>query len=109
MGEKKAFELILLGDSISAVEAERLGLVNKVVPEANLDSEAETLARKFLDKSPLSLKLCREIFYQCSSISDFSVRLQMATESGITTWETADGQEGLKSFLEKRKPVWKNQ
>ena len=108
IGEKKAFEMILLGESISAVEAERIGLINKVVPEAELDKAAEELARKFLDKSGLSVKLVREIFYQCADIATFENAIHQATELGIQTWETADGQEGLKAFLEKRKPVWKN-
>lgn len=108
MGEKKAFELILLGENISAKEAERIGLVNKVVAEEELDSTAEELARKFLEKSSLSLKLVRDAFYQCADTAEFDEAMQKGTELGIKTWETEDGQEGLKSFLEKRKPVWKN-
>ncbi|MFC1928103.1 enoyl-CoA hydratase/isomerase family protein [Chloroflexota bacterium] len=108
MGEKKAFELILLGENISAKEAERIGLVNKVVSEEELDKTAEEIARKFLVKSSLSLKLVRDAFYQCADTSEFDGAMQKGTELGIKTWETEDGQEGLKSFLEKRKPIWKN-
>jgi cyclohexa-1,5-dienecarbonyl-CoA hydratase len=108
IGEKKAFEMILLGETIGALEAERIGLINKVVPEAELDKAAEELAHKFLDKSGLSVKLVREIFYQCADIATFENAIHQATELGIQTWETADGQEGLKAFMEKRKPVWKN-
>ncbi len=108
IGEKKAFELILLGENISAKEAERIGLINKVVAEEELDKTAEEMAKKFLKKSSLSVKLVRDAFYQCADIAEFDTVLQKATELGITTWETADGQEGLKAFLEKRRPVWKN-
>ncbi|MBI2979340.1 MAG: enoyl-CoA hydratase/isomerase family protein [Chloroflexi bacterium] len=108
VGEKKAFELILLGENISAREAERIGLINKVVAEEELDKAAEELARKLLGKSSLSVKLVREAFYQCADAAEFAAALQRATELGIKTWETEDGQEGLKAFLEKRKPVWKN-
>lgn len=108
MGEKKAFELILLGENIGAKEAERIGLVNKVVPEEELDSTAEEYARKFMEKSSLSVRLVRDAFYQCAGTSELDSALQKGTELGIKTWETEDGQEGLKSFLEKRKPVWKN-
>ena len=108
MSEKRAFELLMLGESISAVEAERIGFINKIVPEEDLDKAAEDLARKFLDKSSLSVKLVRGIFYQLTDVSDFDVAMQRATELGIQSWETEDGQEGLKAFLEKRKPVWKN-
>ncbi len=108
MGEKKAFELILLGENINAREAERIGLVNKVVPEEELDTTAMELARKFLEKSGLSLRLIRDAFYQCSDAVNFDAAIQKATEYGIKTWETEDAQEGLKSFLEKRPPIWKN-
>ncbi|MFC2072217.1 enoyl-CoA hydratase/isomerase family protein [Chloroflexota bacterium] len=108
MTEKKALELILLGENISAKEAERIGLVNKAVPEEELDKTAEELARKFLEKSSLSVRLCRDAFYQCADTAEFEAAIQKATELGIKTWETKDGQEGLKSFLEKRSPVWKN-
>jgi cyclohexa-1,5-dienecarbonyl-CoA hydratase len=108
MGEKKAFELILLGDNISAKEAERIGLVNKVVSEEELDTTAEEIARRFIDKSSLSLKLVRDALYQCADTAEFDKAVQKGTELGIRTWETEDGQEGLKSFLEKRKPVWRN-
>jgi cyclohexa-1,5-dienecarbonyl-CoA hydratase len=108
IGEKKAFEMILLGESITAQEAYRIGLINKVVPEEELDKAAEELARKFLDKSSLSIRLVRDIFYHCADIDELDGALQRATDLGIQTWETQDGQEGLKAFLEKRKPIWKN-
>ncbi|MFC1932810.1 enoyl-CoA hydratase/isomerase family protein [Chloroflexota bacterium] len=108
MGEKKAFELILLGENISAKEAERIGLVNKVVSEEELDNTAEEFARKFLKKSCLGIKLVRDAFYQCTDTAEFDAAMQKGIELGIKTWETEDGQEGLKSFLEKRNPTWKN-
>jgi cyclohexa-1,5-dienecarbonyl-CoA hydratase len=107
MGEKKAYELILLGENISAKEAERIGLVNKVVPEEELDKTAEEFARKFLKKSSLSIELVRDAFYQCADTAEFDGAMQKGVELGIKTWETEDGQEGLKSFLEKRSPVWR--
>ena len=108
MGEKKAFELILLGENISAREAEQIGLVNKVVPEEELDGTTEELARKFLEKSSLGLRLVRDALYQCTDTAEFDEAMDKATELGIKTWETEDSQEGLNSFLEKRRPVWKN-
>ncbi|MFC1943630.1 enoyl-CoA hydratase/isomerase family protein [Chloroflexota bacterium] len=107
MGEKKAYELILLGENISAKEAERIGLVNKVVPEEELDKTAEEFARKFLGKSSLSIRLVRDAFYQCADTAEFGAAMQKGIEHGIKSWETEDSQEGLKSFLEilgKKKP-----
>lgn len=108
MPQKKAFELILLGDNISAQDAERIGLVNSVVPAEELDAAAEKLAKKFMEKSSLGLTLVKEAFYQASDAPDFSTAMRRATELGIKSWQTEDAQEGLKSFLEKRPPVWKN-
>ena len=93
---------------MNAVDAERFGLVNKVVPVEELDSAAEEMARKFLKMSGLSVKLVREAFYKCAEIADLDEALGTAVELGIKSWETHDGQEGLKAYLEKRDPEWKN-
>jgi cyclohexa-1,5-dienecarbonyl-CoA hydratase len=108
LGEKKAFEVLLLGESMNAADAERFGLVNKVVPVEELDSAAEEMARKFIKMSGLSVKLVREAFYKCAETTDLDEALDTAVELGIKSWETHDGQEGLKSYLEKRDPEWKN-
>lgn len=108
MGEKKAFEVLLTGESMSAVDAERFGLVNKIVPYEELDSAAEEMAKVFLKMSPLSIKLIRNAFYKCAETADLNEALDIAVELGIESWATHDGQEGLKSYLEKRAPEWKN-
>lgn len=108
MGEKKAFELLVMGENINAREAERIGLVNKVVPEEELDQTAEEWARKFLEKSTLSVRLVREALYDCAETPSLETSLEMGLEHGIKSWQTEDGQEGLQSYLDKRKPEWKN-
>jgi enoyl-CoA hydratase/carnithine racemase len=108
LGEKKAFEVLLLGESMNAVDAERFGLVNKVVPIEELDSAAEEMAGKFLKMSGLSVKLIREAFYRSAEIADLDIALDTAVELGTESWETHDGQEGLKAYLEKRNPEWTN-
>ena len=109
VGVKKAFEIVLLGDNFSAADAEKVGLVNKFVPDAELDKTADAVAAKFLQMTALGLKLSRDAFYRAVDASAMEQALFIATEAGIKTWETADSQEGLKAFLEKRSPVWKNQ
>jgi cyclohexa-1,5-dienecarbonyl-CoA hydratase len=108
MGEKKAFELLLMGENVSAQEAERIGLVNKVVPEEELDRTAEELARKFLEKSTLSVRLVRDALYDCAETPSLEASLEKGLKHGIKSWQTEDGQEGLQSYLDKRKPEWKN-
>ena len=108
MGRKKAMELILAGDTISAQEAYSLGLVNKVVPEASLAQEAEAFIGKFTKLSGIVLKLTKEA--TLAGLND-------DMDQGLKTIEkiyldrlmkTNDALEGLKAFLEKRKPTWKN-
>ena len=108
MGEKKAFELLVMGENVSAREAERIGLVNKVVPEEELDQTAEEFARKFLEKSALSVRLVRDALYDCAETLSLGASLEKGIERGIKSWQTEDGQEGLQSYLDKRKPEWKN-
>jgi len=108
MGRKKAMELVLAGDTISAQEAYSLGLVNKVVPEASLAQEVEAFIGKFTKLSGIVLKLTKEA--TLAGLND-------DMDQGLKTIEkiyldrlmkTNDAIEGLKAFLEKRKPTWKN-
>jgi enoyl-CoA hydratase/carnithine racemase len=108
MGERKAFEFEMLGDNFSAAEAERVYLVNKVVPDAELDVAAEALAKKFLALSGIGAKLCRDALYQAADSPRWEHAMQKGVDLGIKTWETEDAGEGLNSFLQKRAPVWKN-
>ncbi len=108
IGMKKALELILTGDSIDAWEAQRIGLVNKVVPHEELDQAAEELANRLLEKSGYILKLTREAIYEASEISDYDKALDLMSYRSRKIMESDDAVEGLTSFLEKRRPVWKN-
>jgi cyclohexa-1,5-dienecarbonyl-CoA hydratase len=108
MGERKAFELIMLGDNFSAADAEKVFLVNRVVPDAELDGAAEALAGKVIEKSVIGVKLCRDAIYQASDSPRWEHAMQKGVDLGIKTWETEDAAEGLNSFLQKRPPVWTN-
>lgn len=107
IGRRKAFELILTGDRIDAKEAERIGLVNTVVPAEKLDEIVNELVSKLREKSPIVLRLNRKAIYSGLDI-DFRKALTKVTDLYLRQlMKTEDAVEGLKAFLEKRKPVWK--
>lgn len=107
VGSAKAYELILTGDVITAAEAERIGLVNKVVPQEQLDVATKELTTKLKEKSPIVLKLTRMSLRQIID-ADFKKELESVTDMYLNLlMRTEDAVEGLKAFLEKRKPQWK--
>ena len=105
IGRHKAFELLFDGKPISAADAERHGLVNRVVAQAEVKAAARELAHSFARKSPVVMRFARDSFMR---VNDFEYR--RAIESVVDTIcniiETADSQEGLAAFVEKRKPNW---
>jgi len=107
VGRKKAFELILTGEVIDATEAKRIGLVNHVVPLEKLEEASKELVNKLKDKSPVVVKLTRMALYQTLDL-DFKRALDNVTGVYLNLlMRTEDAVEGLKAFLEKRKPQWK--
>jgi cyclohexa-1,5-dienecarbonyl-CoA hydratase len=108
MGRKKALELILSGDVISAQEALTLGMINKIVPEASLAEEMGRFVEKFRKLSGTVLKLTKEA--TLAGLNDDMDRGLKVIEKIYLDrlMKTNDAIEGLKAFLDKRKPVWKD-
>jgi len=106
LGQAKALEMILLGTPIKAEEAERFGLIYKVVEQERLINECLTLADSLCRKSPLTLSLDMEAVLRGR---DVPLREGLALEADLGTmaFNTEDGQEGLTAFLEKREPKFK--
>ena len=102
IGEKRAREIWYLCRQYSAQEALEMGLVNRVVPAAQLRQETETWCKELLEKSPTALKIAK---YSFNADTD---HIHGITEMGFSAvglyYETAEAQEGLKAFLEKRQP-----
>jgi enoyl-CoA hydratase/carnithine racemase len=106
LGKKKALEMLLSGDMIDAKEAERLGLVNKVVPAEKLEEETLAFAKKFIAKSPLTIRTGKEFYYQMIDMP-FRQRLALNREVMTRLCTTEDALEGINAFIEKRQPIWK--
>jgi len=107
VGSARAAELILTGDVITANEALQIGLVNKVVPSEKLEETTSQLIGKLKEKSPIVLKLTRMSLRQVLD-ADFKKELEEVTGIYLNLlMRTEDAVEGLKAFMEKRKPQWK--
>jgi len=106
LGKKKTLEMLLSGDMIDAKEAERLGLVNKVVPAENLEEETFAFAKKLIDKSPIAIQMGKEFYYQMIDMP-FRQRFALNREVMTRVCTTEDALEGINAFIEKRPPVWK--
>jgi len=106
LGRKKTLELILTGDIIDAFEAQRIGLINKIVPAQKLEAETLKYAKKLACKSPLALQLGKKSFYEMEDL-DYKKALDLTNNHFATLCSTEDAHEGVSAFLGKREPVWK--
>lgn len=106
VGLKKALEMVLTGDIIPAAEAQRLGLVNKVVPADKLEEATMELAKKLAAKSPLALQAGKSGLYAMQGVA-YSQALEMLSDRFAALCCTEDAEEGVKAFLDKRTPEWR--
>jgi cyclohexa-1,5-dienecarbonyl-CoA hydratase len=108
IGMKAAMELILSGKIISAEEALRMGLINKVVPAADLVGGTEAVLKPYLKLSAEVLRQTKKAIL-AGLMDDFEPSLKVIEDIYLNgLMKTADANEGLQAFLDKRKPVWKN-
>src|SRR5436305_4399049 len=101
LGKGKALELICTGDRVGAEEAERIGLVNKVVPADQLMAEAEKMARKIMSRGPLAIRAAIEAVMSGSEMPFEEGQFLEATLFGLLC-ASEDTKEGMQAFLEKR-------
>jgi enoyl-CoA hydratase/carnithine racemase len=105
VGRKAAMEMLLTGELIDAASARLLGLVNRVVPKAQLREAVDALAAQIAGKSALTVKIGKEAFYRQAEL-DLAAAYRYAAEVMTTNMLARDAEEGIDAFLEKRAPVW---
>jgi len=105
VGRKKALELLLYGELIKAEEALSLGLINKIVPKDELETEAVKWAEKLAKKSPIAVQIAKSAFYNSEDM-DYEKQFAYMNEAFARLCTTDDAKEGVKAFFEKRIPDW---
>lgn len=108
VSRKRAFEMLVTGEFIDAETAKEYGLVNRVVPAADLDAEIAAICRTILSKSPVAIATGKRMFYAQveKSVKD---AYAFASEVMARNMMSEDAAEGVDAFLEKRPPVWRGE
>jgi len=106
VGPKRALELMMTGERLTAAEAERWGLVNRVVPRDELDAAVDTLLAQLLAGAPLALALGRRSYHEARSMSPSGAMAYLHGMLDLTV-QTEDVAEGIGAFFAKREPQWK--
>src|SRR3954468_23152490 len=106
IGRKRALEMLLTGDPIDAATARDYGLVNRVVPDDELDGAVAALVERVAASSPLTLRIGKEAFYRQVELAEGDA-YALTREVMARNAEAEDAQEGMGAFLEKRAPHWK--
>ena len=105
VGRKKALEFICNGDVIDAHEAERIGMITRVVPHEELKASVTQLADKLKGKSGSILKLGLEAFFNSADM-EYNKAVSYLQDMAVILTRTPDSIEGTRAFVEKRKPKW---
>ena len=100
-GRHRAAQLLFTGDIVSAQEMKDLGVVNEVVPRAEVLPRARALAQRLARKSPVAMKLLRDAFMRANDL-DYRRAMESVVETMCSLKDTADSKEALRAFAEKR-------
>jgi len=104
---KHAMEMLLTGEAVSAERAQRIGLVNRVVPAGRERDEALALAREIASKSALTVKIGKEAFYRQLEMN-LADAYAYASNTMVENMLARDAEEGIGAFIEKRSPKWQD-
>ena len=106
LGRKSALEMLLTGEFIDAPTAQSLGLINRIAPLADLDAAVLRLAAAICNKSPLAIRLGKELYYRQLTMP-LDDAYAYASEVMAGNMDSEDAREGIDAFIAKRKPTWK--
>jgi enoyl-CoA hydratase/carnithine racemase len=106
VGRKKTLEMMLTGRKLSAQEALECGLVNRLVPQAELEAQTMQLASEIAERSPAAIRLGLHAFYRSQDM-ELEPQLKYLEAELRRVLALEDAREGITAFLQKRKPVWK--
>jgi enoyl-CoA hydratase/carnithine racemase len=106
VGRKRAMEMLLTGDMLSAADAVQYGLVNRAVPAADVLPQSIALAETIAAKSPLTVAIGKRAFYAQAEMP-LSEAYAYAAQVMVDNMMTRDAEEGIGAFLGKRPPEWK--
>jgi 2-(1,2-epoxy-1,2-dihydrophenyl)acetyl-CoA isomerase len=106
VGTAKACELIFTGDLIDADEALRIGMVNRVIPADEFEAAWKEFARKIAENAPIPMGLAKNAIYKADNV-DLLAAMELEAFSQAVVSQTEDAKEGVKAFMEKRKPEFK--
>lgn len=107
VGRRKALELLLTGDAVDAQEALRLGLVNRVVPADKLEEAGQEIAGKLTALSGAVVRITKRAHYRSLEEEPLATLTALEEIYSRELMATEDAKEGLRAFLEKRTPVWR--
>ena len=105
IGEGRAKLLGMSGEIIDAAQAERIGLVSSVVEDQGLTAAVEELVAKLVSVGPIAVACVKECFTRSCNV-DIDAAVMFENEAATKCFVSADQQEGLQAFLEKREPRW---
>ncbi|HBV88273.1 MAG TPA: enoyl-CoA hydratase [Desulfosporosinus sp.] len=109
VGVAKALEILWTGEFISASEAEKIGMVNKVVPALELEQATLEMARKIADSPPVCVQMIKRAVYSAQRTNDLRTALDLISSQMAIVSEMADHKEGINALKEKRKPIFTGQ